>query len=1631
MHPLVREGMYCCAGWIFGRDTTRCCAVRVRGVGPTGHAVFGLPRPDVAAAFPHEPQAAYSGFCVTLRHASHEPVRLEWMDAAGCWHEFWRGPGADKDSPAIRNPPPTLPLDLTAALGAATLAETKNLSWRNAWRKSGELAEAFTSESTQLPLDPDVLVTLDQPAGAVFSGRLLPIGGWIIHRRSPIRRIFAHAEPGGLAHVIFPHPRADVVAAYPDFPMPLHCGFDGMILLPVNPPVWFELRLYAECADGSTALVVSSRFFRQPAANDKPSNLRSTILLQARAFAGSYQPESWSHWSREILPRRRHGPSAPEPARPGVVVEKAKSVGGEPDPTLFIEPRESDPLISILVPVYNPPERYLREMIASVQTQSYPRWELCLADDASTEPHVRRVLTEFARSDGRVRPVYRAENGHISRASNSALAHATGEFVALLDHDDRLAPGVLLRIVEAIRVQPSARFIYTNRDKIDDEGRHFDAENRGDWNPAAAITHNYLHHLTVIGRNIVLQAGAFRPEYFGSQDLDLYLRCHELIQPEQIVHVPMIGYHWRAHAGSTASRGDQKDYMFDSARRGIEDALRRRGLRAKPFLPDFGAIYGMNLHQLHWDPEILREQSVSIVVAVPAPQIELWPQCLAQMRTTIPPACAQFIVVSAKIPAYNQSLYRNMEFVAASADAPLAELFNLGTAQARHPLLLLVEAGVSPEQSGWLEDLAGWLSVSGVVAAGPKLIAADGRLASAAWTINPETRLPQALCAGDPVNEIKAPYLSLSARDALLLDPACVLTYTKVFRELGGYDSHRFPVHYFTADYCLRLKNSGRRVVFSPQAVLNADQSLEIESPAPTVAEDNAFQEKHPDCVDPWIRPATPNPPDNWMPSATIEFAGGWFFLEQPFPGEEIHAGHQVLSGWCLPRTGKNITDLRVRFDRQTRPVDLGHPRSDLAARTGANGRFFPVGFSLELALSPGRTSLEFEALIVGVGWRQICTVELAVLPTLAKSRPASTTGVTLNHFADAQELLLKQFVDEPNVSLKKRAAAFARDLPLLATKRYAANPFHGFIDSPTPHIVPMYGGAIVSGWLIHETLTIRRVAASYDLTSWLELEHEKESPKISAQFPHIPSAAHCGIYGFVTLPPDVSRPLPLRIWAELADGSWRLVFVVRSRIHALTAADLSLLLGVDTWTLWRTAWALQLAFFRERSDGPGRFALWSAVQEIRRGLPAPERRKNILAPLPLTPGRFVASHLLLVSHNLNREGAPMFLLELARHCLEHTATRLTVVSPFDGSLRSDFEQLGAEVRIVDRDPLWSARTPQESAKALDELSRVLQPHTASLVVANTIESFWAVTLARRTGRPSLFYIHEPGVLGFHYVAQPASHLRRAAATALAEATCVSFTNHATQAYYIAYSSGANYRIQPGWAGQFPPGTLPAPSVRTRLRARLGFAAQDRVVINVGTLCQRKGQLFFVYAVEQLWRTHPALAATCHFLLIGASDSSYGESLTALINQLGRPNLKLIPPTNKVQEYFGAADLFLLSSFEEGFSRVLLEAMGFGLPIISTSIHGIADIARHEREALLVPTGDVQSMATAMQLLLQDDVLAARLGHSARLRLEATYTATRVLPLHFATITALAPDLIATAPRIPAPGRLEPICAVS
>lgn len=235
----------------------------------------------------------------------------------------------------------------------------------------------------------------------------------------------------------------------------------------------------------------------------------------------------------------------------------------------------SKPLISVIMPVYNAPLGWLDEAIESVRSQIYQEWELCIADDLSSNPAIRPYLEHKASQDPRIKVEFRQTNGHISAASNSAITIARGDFLTLMDQDDLIPPYALLEVAQCINNHPEAGLIYSDEDKVDEQGNRESPTQKEPWKLALLTDVNRLSHLSTYRTSLIRQIGGFRLGYEGAQDHDLALRCVERLKPEQIVYIPIVLYHWRIHEHSTARDKSTKPYALTARKRALEDHFDR------------------------------------------------------------------------------------------------------------------------------------------------------------------------------------------------------------------------------------------------------------------------------------------------------------------------------------------------------------------------------------------------------------------------------------------------------------------------------------------------------------------------------------------------------------------------------------------------------------------------------------------------------------------------------------------------------------------------------------------------------------------------------------------------------------------------------------------------------------------------------------------------------------------------------------------------------------------------------------------------------------------------------------------------------------------------------------------------
>lgn len=734
----------------------------------------------------------------------------------------------------------------------------------------------------------------------------------------------------------------------------------------------------------------------------------------------------------------------------------------------------------------------------------------------------------------------------------------------------------------------------------------------------------------------------------------------------------------------------------------------------------------------------------------------------------------------------------------------------------------------------------------------------------------------------------------------------------------------------------------------------------------------------------------------------------GFFHLDQPAPDATVTAGRVRLAGWAAGTNGRHFVDLRIRAANAVHPAVYGFPRADLSAFFKQAAPFLPGGFEASLTLPPGTVELVFEVLDIAGHWHALHVLTLNVAPA-TESPPSSPRPVIQPHeFA-------RSLLNALRADAEGNAPAQAAALPPPAVLRFPHLPFHGHLHQPTLTERVLFGRLRIEGWLFHETARLRRVAASVDLQTWQELALGGNKAYVEAMYPQFPHARDCRIDGLIDVPAQLPAPLCVRIYAELEDGSWHLCQVQRVRTWDQEAEKIPLV-AYHPLTFLQRARALHRHCRAHGFDVPRTRDFWRGLRQAHAEYRLRARPAASPAADPVAIGRFnrpaadatpTPRRIVLFTHNLAHEGAPLFLVELARE-YRTAGAQLHVVSAAEGPLVARYHALGATHQTVSTLPLQQSADQRELQGALDDLARQIDLSAADLVVANTLSMWWAVHLARRAVKPSLFYLHESTTPATFYLGHMSPRTLPLIQSTFRLATCVSFLTESTRRYYRPWLGRDNHGINPGWIDVAAIDTQLARLDRATIRRELGVNTDTRLVINVGSVCDRKGQHIFARGVDLFWRQHPATAATCRFLMIGGRDTLFDRDLHALLRQLGRPNLSIVPATADPLAYYRAADLLVCSSYEESLPRVIMEAMAARVPVLSTGVHGILDLLPDAELGCLMPPGHSQTICDGLHDLLADLQTAAARTARARERVVQHFNSATLLPGHVALAARVA-----------------------
>lgn len=498
------------------------------------------------------------------------------------------------------------------------------------------------------------------------------------------------------------------------------------------------------------------------------------------------------------------------------------------------------PKISILLPTFNTPQKYLIQCIESVLNQSYDNWQLCIADDASDNKYIRHIVEKYAKLDPRIDFIFREKRGHISKATNSALKIASGEYVGFLDHDDLLWPNALFEVVKVLN-NKKVKLIYSDEDKLDEDGStHLEPFFKPDFSPDYLRSINYFVHFTVIERSLVKKIGGLRVRIEGAQDWDLFLRATNKLNKEDVFHIPKVLYSWRKSPESSSSEKSTKTtkrYAFENQKKVLENDLRERGLKGEVLRTQYNNFWRVKY-------EVLNSPLVSIVIPT-KDNFGYINRCLNSI--------------------INKTLYKNFEIIIVDTGTKDSKVFglydnmrnrfknikvfnweyifnfslvcNFGAKQANGKYIIFLNNDTQIITKRWIENLLEHAQRPNVGAVGCKLLFPNGRIQHVGVVLGLTGGKIKKGVAGHPFKNFY--HKKINNDYARIVDvvvnycavtAACMMVSKEKLLKVGGFDPN-LRIAFNDVDFCLKLYKKGYFNVYTPYTILIHHESISVGKP--------------------------------------------------------------------------------------------------------------------------------------------------------------------------------------------------------------------------------------------------------------------------------------------------------------------------------------------------------------------------------------------------------------------------------------------------------------------------------------------------------------------------------------------------------------------------------------------------------------------------------------------------------------------------------------------------------------------------------------------------------------------------------------------------------------------------------
>ena len=478
---------------------------------------------------------------------------------------------------------------------------------------------------------------------------------------------------------------------------------------------------------------------------------------------------------------------------------------------------EIEPKISIVVPLYKTDQRFLKEMIDSVKGQSYSNWELCLSDGSGNPSPLKDILTKYENEDKRIKVIRNDFPLQISDNTNKALELVSGDWVAFMDHDDLLTPDAFYECVKAINQNENVDMIYTDEDKISMDGKiYFQPHFKSDFNIDMLRGTNYFCHLTVVKKGLYEKAGNLNGEFDGAQDYDFVLRCVE--HAKNVVHIPKVLYHWRAHKDSTAENPESKLYAFEAGARAVQAHYDRVGINAKVESTKYLGIYRSTYQ--------LQEKPLISIIIPNKDHIEDLDKCITSIEMKSTYKNVEYIIVENNSEEERTfEYYKKMEaenpkvkVVKWEKEFNYSAINNFGVTFAKGDYYLFLNNDTEIINENCLEEMMGYCLRNEVGAVGARLYYEDGTIQHAGVIVGLQG-VAGHVFTGLPHDTPGYFGRVIIAHDCSAVTAACMLVKKEAFEKVNGFDPD-LAVAFNDIDFCLKIREAGYLIVYNPYAEL-------------------------------------------------------------------------------------------------------------------------------------------------------------------------------------------------------------------------------------------------------------------------------------------------------------------------------------------------------------------------------------------------------------------------------------------------------------------------------------------------------------------------------------------------------------------------------------------------------------------------------------------------------------------------------------------------------------------------------------------------------------------------------------------------------------------------------------------